>query len=191
MRNVTFQESSVHAYSLNHFNSHPFFSIRDHGNEPVKVTDQIARIWWPLPKNFSLKEKPSQDQSTEDQRFFLQDTLYTLSEGLPRMRGKDLLLSRGRDDGFDLARCSRTKRPKRPTDEGNVEGERICGARLMVRRSMNPILLTPLSLPSDSTRPIISQTLPLFGRGRMTSSDCSTEVVRVRSRPPGVLNTRL
>lgn len=97
---------------------------------------------------------------------------------------------RKRHDGFDLARCSRTKRPKRPTDEGNVEGERICGARLMVRRSMNPILLTPLP-PSVSPRPIISQTPPLFGRGRTTSSDCSTEVVRVRSHLPGVLSTRL
>lgn len=43
MGDVIFRESSLYACS-SHFAS---FSIRNHKNEPIKVTDQIARTWWP------------------------------------------------------------------------------------------------------------------------------------------------
>lgn len=103
----------------------------------------------------------------------------------------------GEEDGFDLARlpaCCLPACPLARPENKTIEthGARgtwkrsVCGARLMVRRSMNPLPLTP---PPVSPRPIISRTSPSFGRGRTTSPGCSTEVVSVRPPLPGVPKT--
>lgn len=92
-----------------------------------------------------------------------------------RGRGKDLPW----EDGFDLARKTvvRAKRPK-PIGEDRWGRERVCGARLMVRRSMNPSSLppphspqaNPSSCPPASPR-LISRISPSSSRAARPRSD--------------------
>lgn len=159
----------------------PFCQKRAYQSDRSDCKDLMASETFRRRKN--RRNRSSQNDEV------LRDTLYTPFRKAFRGREARTFFPGEETTALILLAVREQNDRNDPRTRGNVEGERICGARLMVRRSMNPLLLTPL--PSPIPRPIISQTPLLFGRGRTTSSGYSTEVVPVRPHLPGVPRIRI
>lgn len=163
MGDVTFRESNSlrEIHSCNYFESHPYLSeTRAYRSDRSDSKDLM------ISETFRRREN-RRNRSSRNGWGFTGHPVHTLSEGLPRTRGKDLL-SRGRDDGFDLARRSRTKRPKRPTNEG----KRRRGAYMWGAAHGQTV--------NEPSSPRLPSPHPFHDRSSRRPRCCSAEVGRLR-----------